>query len=275
MLYTGMGREMLWVLMPFVQTKSRSMKLPMAPESNSALTECTSLVSVILTSIGRIIDVPRASRVLTESYLGNLFSHFGFWGCVVLSGSEGKRRGASIGSQTSVLISSTSNTVNLLTSSDQGALFTSRTKQNPPPGLNKPLLPLLHPLELSNLQSIPPFAPQLTSRRPNGGGSSSQDGWPLRTDSNLAEVKSVFSGLCLCLWVLCQMVQAEVERALAERRAKLLEESGVPRKGLVEQGWSVQGSQSLTGAWIGMLRLPTAPGRSSRLLRTRPPDQCL
>ena len=173
------------------------MKLPMAPESKSALTECTSLVSVVLTSIGRMIDVLRALRVLTESRLGNLFSYFGFQGCVVLSGSEGERRGVSIGSRTSVLTSSTSNTVNLLTSSDQSVLFAGCAKQNPPPGLNKPPLPLLHSLEPSNLQSIPPFAPWLTSGRPNGGGSPSQDSWPLRTDSNLVEVKSMFSGLCL------------------------------------------------------------------------------
>jgi len=84
-----MGQEMLWVLMPFVQTKSQSMKLPVAPESKSALTECTSLVSVVLTSIGRMIDIPRASRMLMESCLGSLFSHFGFRGCTVLSGVEG------------------------------------------------------------------------------------------------------------------------------------------------------------------------------------------
>ena len=49
-----------------------------------------------------------------------------------------------------------------------------------------------------------------------------------------------------------------------ERKAELLEESGVPRKGLVKQGQSVQRSRSSTRAWIGTLRLPTAPGRSSR-----------
>jgi len=37
------------------------------------------------------------------------------------------------------------------------------------------------------------------------------------------------------------MVQAEAEGALAEWGAELLEGSGVPRKGLVKQGWSVQG----------------------------------
>ena len=83
---------------------------------------------------------PRASRVLTESRLGNLFSHFGLQGCTVLSRAEGKRGGVSIGSRISVLTFSTSNTVNLLTSSDRGALFAGHAKQNPPPGLNKPLL---------------------------------------------------------------------------------------------------------------------------------------
>ena len=224
------------------------MKLPVAPESKSALTECTLLVSVVLTSIGKMIDVPWALRVLTESHLGNLFSHFGFRGCVVLSGLEGGRRSTSISSRISVLTFSTSNTVNLLTSSDRGALFAGRTKQNPPLGLNKPLLPLLHPLEPLNLQSTPLFAPWLTSRHPNSRGSPSQDGWPLRTDSNLAEVKNMFSGLHLCPWVFRRMVQVEAEGALAERKAELLEESRVPRKGLVEQEQSMQGSRSSTGA---------------------------
>jgi len=34
------------------------MKLPVALESKSTLMECTLLVSVVLTSIGRMIDVP-------------------------------------------------------------------------------------------------------------------------------------------------------------------------------------------------------------------------
>ena len=45
------------MLMPFVQTKSLFMKLPIAPESKSALTECTLLVSVVLILIERMIDV--------------------------------------------------------------------------------------------------------------------------------------------------------------------------------------------------------------------------
>jgi len=71
------------------------------------------------------------------------------------------------------------------------------------------------------------------------------------------------------------MVQVEVEGALVEWKVELLEESEVPRKGLVEQEQSVQGSQSSTGAWIGMLHLLTTSGQSSRLLHTRPLDQCL
>ena len=144
--------------------------------------------------------------MLTESRLGNLFSHFGFWGYAILSRVEGGRGGVSIGLQISVLTSSTSNTANLLTSSDRDALFTGRTKQNSPLGLNKPLLPLLHSSGPLNLQSIPPFALWLTSRRPNSRGSPSQDGWPLCTDSNLAEVRDAFSGLHLHPWVFRRMV---------------------------------------------------------------------
>jgi len=47
---------------------------------------------------------------------------------------------------------------------------------------------------------------------------------------------------------------------LAEQKAELLEESRVQRKGLVKQGWSVQGSWSSTRVWIGTLHLPTTPG---------------
>ena len=121
------------------------MKLPVAPESKSALTEYTSLVFVVLISIGRIIDIPRASRVLAESCLGNLLSHFGLWDWAILSGVEEEKESVFIGSRISVLTSSISNIVNLLTSGDQGTLFASHTKQNPPPGLSKLSLPLLYP----------------------------------------------------------------------------------------------------------------------------------
>jgi len=105
-----------------------------------------------------MIDVPQTLRVLTESHFGNLFSHFGFQGCAVLSGVERERGDVSIGSRISVLTSSTSNTANLLTGSNRGALFTSHAKQNPPLGLSKPPLPLLHPSGPLNFQSIPLFA---------------------------------------------------------------------------------------------------------------------
>ena len=183
-----------------------------------------------------------------ESCLDSLFSHFGFRGCAVLSGVEEERGSTSIGSQISVLTSSTSNTVNLLTSSDRDTLFAGCAKQNPPLGLNKPSLPLLHPSGPLNPSSILPFALWLTSGCPNGGGSPSQDGWPLHTDNNLVEVRSVFSGLRLRPWVFHQMVQAEAEGILAERKVELLKESEVQRKGLVEQGRSVQGSWLSTGA---------------------------
>jgi len=38
------------------------------------------------------------------------------------------------------------------------------------------------------------------------------------------------------------MVQVKAEGVLAEQKMELLEESRVQRKGLVEQGWSMQGS---------------------------------
>ena len=43
-------------------------------------------------------------------------------------------------------------------------------------------------------------------------------------------------------------MQAEAKGVLAEWKAELLEKSRVQRKGLVEQGQSVQGSQLSTGA---------------------------
>ena len=186
---------MFQVLIPFIWTKSLSMKLPVALESKSALTERTLLVSVVPISIGRIIDVLQASRVLVESHLGSLFSHFGFQDRAFLSGVEW--RGASIGSQISVLTSSTFNTANLFTNSDWSALFTGHTKQNPPPGRGQLPLLLLHLSRPSNLQSNLPVAPRLTFRRLSSGSSPLQDSWSLRTDSTLTEVESVPSGLRL------------------------------------------------------------------------------
>ena len=106
-------------------------------------------------------------------------------------------QGVSIGSWIFVLISSTSNTENLLTSGNQGTLFTGRARQNPPPGLSKLPLSLLHPLGLLSLQSIPLSALRLTFGCPGGGGSSLQDDWPLCTNNTLAGVRSTSFELCL------------------------------------------------------------------------------
>ena len=84
------------MLMPFVQTKSLFMKLPIALESKSALTECTLLVSVVLILIERMIDVLWTLRVLVKSCLGSFFSYFSLQDRAFLSRAEG--RGASIGS---------------------------------------------------------------------------------------------------------------------------------------------------------------------------------
>ena len=94
-----------------------------------------------------------------------------------------------------------SNTENLLTSGDWGILFAGHTKQNPSLELSKLPLPLLYPSGPLSLQLTPPSALRLTSGYPSSKGSPSQDGWPFHTDSTHVEVKSMFSGLCLCPWV--------------------------------------------------------------------------
>ena len=130
-----------------------------------------------------------------ESCLGSLFSHLGLRGRAVLTGAEGERGGVFIGSRISVLTFSTSNTANLLTSSNQGTLFAGRAKQNPPPGQNQLLL-LLHPSKPLDLRSTHPVVPRLTSGCLNSGNSSLRDGWALRIDSILAEVQGASSRLC-------------------------------------------------------------------------------
>ena len=102
----------------------------------------------------------------------------------------------SIGSQVSVLTFSTSNTANLLTSSDRGALFAGRAKQNPPPGRSQLPLLLLHLSRPSNLRSIFSVAPRLTSGRLDSGDSPSRDGWALYIDNIPAEVWGVSSRRC-------------------------------------------------------------------------------
>jgi len=140
-------------------------------------------VSVVPISIGRTIDVPQASRMLAECRLGSFFSHLGLWGRAVLAGAEGERGGASIGSRISVLTSFTSNIANLLTSSNQSALFTSRAKQNPPLGRSQLPLLLLHLSRPSNLRSILPVALWLTFGRLDGEDSPLRDGWALCIDN--------------------------------------------------------------------------------------------
>ena len=54
------------------------MRLPVAPQSRRASTECSSFVSVVPISTGRSREVPRASKALIERSLGSLFSHLGF-----------------------------------------------------------------------------------------------------------------------------------------------------------------------------------------------------
>ena len=137
--------------------------------------------------------------MLVKSYLGSLLSYFGFQDRSFLSRVE--RGGISIGLQISVLTSSMFNTVNLFTNGDQGTLFTSCTRQNSSLEQSKFPFPLLYPSGPSSLQLVLPFVLQLTFRRLSGRGSPSQDSWPLCTDSILVEVKSVFSGLRLHLWV--------------------------------------------------------------------------
>ena len=70
------------MFIPFEQTKSLSMKLPVALQSRRALTEWSSLVSVVPISTGRSREVPCVSKALIEKSLGSLFSHLckGDWG---------------------------------------------------------------------------------------------------------------------------------------------------------------------------------------------------
>ena len=137
--------------------------------------------------------------MLVESHLDSLLSHFGFRDRSFLSGVE--REDVFIGSQISVLTSSMFNTVNLFTNGDQGVLFASCTRQNSFLEQSKFPLPLLYPSGLSSLQSVLSFVLQLTFKRLSSRSSPSRNSWPLYTDSILVEVKSMFSGLCLHLWV--------------------------------------------------------------------------
>ena len=120
------------MFIPFEQMKSLSMKLPVAPLSKKALTEWSSLVSIVQISTGRSKKVPHASKALIERSLGSLLSHLDLRS---RAGIRGVRGSASASLLSIVLESSIVNTVNLFTG-DQGTLIASRAMQNPlsPPG---------------------------------------------------------------------------------------------------------------------------------------------
>ena len=107
------------MFIPFEQTKSLSMKLPVAPQSRRALTEWSSLVFVVPISTGRSREVPCTSKALIKKSLGSLFSHLGLRSRAVARGLRGC---TSTSSLSIVLGSSIVNTVNLFTG-DWGALI--------------------------------------------------------------------------------------------------------------------------------------------------------
>ena len=100
------------MFIPFEQMKSLSMKLPVAPLSKKALTEWSSLVSIVQISTGRSKKVPHASKALIERSLGSLLSHLDLRSG---AGIRGVRGGASTSSLSIVLESFMVNTVNLFT----------------------------------------------------------------------------------------------------------------------------------------------------------------
>ena len=156
-LKTGMLCERVRVFIPFERTKSLSIKLPVAPLSKRALTEWSSLVSVVPISTGRSKEVPRASKALIERSLGSLLSHLGLQSRARIRGMRG---GASTSSLSIVLESSIVNTVNLFTG-DWGTLIASCAMQNSlPPPEDKTLQLELHLSMPTNLQSAPPIVSQ-------------------------------------------------------------------------------------------------------------------
>ena len=149
-----MFHESVRVFIPFEWTKSLSMKLPVAPQSRRALTEWSSLVSVVLISTGRSKEVPHVSKTLIKRSLGSLFSHLG-----LRSGVEIKGVGGSVSTSSLLIVlgSSIVNTVNLFTG-DWSALIAGRATQNPFPLGCQTLLLELHPSKPTGLQSTPPVA---------------------------------------------------------------------------------------------------------------------
>jgi len=152
-LKTRMLRERVQVFIPFKWMKSLSMKLPVAPLFKRALTEWSSLVSVVPIFTGRSKEVPCTSKALIERSLGSLLSYLGLWSRARVWGVRG---GVSTSLLSIALESSIVNTVNLFTG-DQGALIASCTTQNPlPPPGDKTLQLEPHLLMPTNLQSAPP-----------------------------------------------------------------------------------------------------------------------
>ena len=143
------------------------MKLPVALQSKRALTEWSSLVSVVSISTGRSRKVPCISKVLIEKSLGSLFSHLGLWSRV---GTRGLGSGVSTSSLSIVLGFSIVNTVNLFTG-DQGTLIAGCVTQNPPLPENKTPLMELHLSMPTDLQSTPSAVPRWVGRHPYGGDS--------------------------------------------------------------------------------------------------------
>ena len=129
-LKTSMDQEIVWVLISLKWTKSQSIKLLVAPQSRSVLTEWSLLVLVVLISTSRTKNVLYVSRALAKSCLGNCFFHFGFQEVVLTIGAE-KEGNVFAGSLSFVLISSILSTVNLFIGSTWGTSFTSHSTQNP------------------------------------------------------------------------------------------------------------------------------------------------
>ena len=152
-----MLREKVQVFIPFKQTKSLSMKLPVAPQSRRALMEWSSLVSVVPIFTGRRREVSHASKVLITRSLGSLFSHLGLRSRTETRGLGG---GVSISLLSIVLGSSIVNTVNLFTG-NWGALIASHAMQNPLLSPEDKTLQSEPRLSMpANPQSAPPAAPR-------------------------------------------------------------------------------------------------------------------
>ena len=186
-----MLHERVQVFIPREQTKSLSMRLPVAPQSKRALMEWSSLVSVVPISTGRSKEVPHASNALIERSLGSLFSHLGLRS---RAGTRGVRGGASISLLSIVLGSSIVNTVNLFTG-DRGVLIAGRPTQNPFLPEDKFLLLGLYLSMPADPPSAPPIAPRWIDRCPCGGDSLGLDSLHLCISSIPAEARTLFSYL--------------------------------------------------------------------------------